>query len=212
MPTQIHLSYDPWRGGFHLKFSDARTESARQLLNKTISLYFDDKGRLVSIESFVDGRGGLQLNGLRDPDDAPPRRRKLGEADSVWRWDVAQPHHGISGCHRPSRRSSTGTGRGPARLLLDQDLNWAAQSEFGISVPNAGRRTEYYNVLPTAGISSREPSCRWYPTEYPRADLEVFAELLEPLARDRPIQPPIRQVGTLASNRHWATQLRLVSF
>ena len=60
----IDFNYDPWRGGFCLRFSKAYRTHVQSAFDNLISIHFDDDAKICAIESFFGNYGGVPLRGL----------------------------------------------------------------------------------------------------------------------------------------------------
>jgi hypothetical protein len=59
----IVFEFDPWRGGFCLRFADSGRGKHRSAFGALISIHFDAQDRIVAIKSDF-GYGGIPLRGI----------------------------------------------------------------------------------------------------------------------------------------------------
>ena len=68
---KINFNYDPWRGGFCLRFSNSYRSYVQAAFDNLIVIHLDDRDRITSIESFFGDHGGVPLRGLHKSDKSP---------------------------------------------------------------------------------------------------------------------------------------------
>lgn len=66
---KIEFNYDPWRGGFCLRFNSGRGR-VQSAFNNLMSVYFDGD-KIHAVESFFGDHGGVPLRGLHKTDEYP---------------------------------------------------------------------------------------------------------------------------------------------
>jgi len=69
--SSISLAYDPWRGGFCLRFGSFDRRKRHALLGGLVSVFRTDKGEVAGLESFRGDHGGMPLRNLHKPESYP---------------------------------------------------------------------------------------------------------------------------------------------
>jgi hypothetical protein len=68
--STVTFEYDPWRGGFCLRFAGFSREREVLAFGGMLSVYPDEQGRIAAIESFWD-HGGLPLRRIHQAEHSP---------------------------------------------------------------------------------------------------------------------------------------------
>ena len=67
----VNFNYDPWRGGFYLRFLNSGRAYVQSVFNDLMSIHFNNRDQIVAIESFFGDHGGVPLRGLHGSNNFP---------------------------------------------------------------------------------------------------------------------------------------------